>query len=71
MGVANSGTAAVIPLVAFNGGVELGQLSVAAIILPIIWWLRRTDSFLRVGIPACSLVVALAGGYWLVDRTLF
>jgi len=71
MGVANSGSAAVIPLVAFNSGVELGQLSVAAIILPIAWFLRRNDSFRRVGVPALSLAVALAGGYWLLDRTVF
>lgn len=71
MGVANSGSAAIIPLVAFNSGVELGQLSVAAIILPLAWFLRRNDSFRRVGIPALSLAVALAGGYWLLDRTVF
>ena len=71
LGVAESGAAAVIPLLAFNSGVELGQLSVAAIILPVAWFLRRNDSFLRVGVPACSLAVALAGGYWLLDRTVF
>ena len=71
MGVANSGSAAIIPLVAFNSGVELGQLSVAAIILPVAWCLRRNDSFRRVGVPALSLAVALAGGYWLLDRTVF
>ncbi|MDP9100170.1 MAG: HupE/UreJ family protein [Verrucomicrobiota bacterium] len=71
MGVANSGSAAIIPLVAFNSGVELGQLSVAAIILPVAWFLRRNDSFRRVGVPALSLAVALAGGYWLLDRTVF
>ena len=71
MGVANSGSAAIIPLVAFNSGVELGQLSVAAIILPLAWFLRRNDSFRRIGIPALSLAVALAGGYWLLDRTVF
>ncbi len=70
MGVANSGIAAVIPLVAFNSGVELGQLSVAALILPLIWFLRRRDQFVRFGVPVCSLAVALAGGYWLVERTL-
>ena len=71
MGVASSGSAAVVPLVAFNSGVELGQLSVAALLLPILWWLRRRESFLRVGIPACSLVVASAGGYWLLGRMMF
>lgn len=71
MGVAGSGSSAVVPLVAFNSGVELGQLSVAAIVLPVIWRLRSSESFRRVGLPACSVVVALAGGYWLLDRTVF
>lgn len=70
LGVGESGAAALVPLLAFNTGVELGQLSVAAIILPVAWFLRRNESFLRVGIPACSVAVALAGGYWLLDRTL-
>ena len=70
MGVANSGLAAVIPLVAFNSGVELGQLSVAALILPLIWLLRKRDLFVRIGVPVCSMAVALAGGYWLFERTL-
>lgn len=71
LGVAESGAAALAPLMAFNTGVELGQLSVAAIVLPVIWLLRRNDNFIRVGVPAGSFVVALAGGYWLLDRTMF
>ncbi len=70
MGVANAGVAAVVPRVSFNLGVEAGQLSVAAIALPVIWKLRERPSFLRVGVPACSSVVALAGGYWFLERTL-
>jgi hydrogenase/urease accessory protein HupE len=69
MGVANT-VNAVVPLLSFNLGVEAGQLSVAAIVLPLIWKLRQRSSFLRFGVPACSLMVALAGGYWLVERTL-
>ncbi len=71
MGVANSGRAAIVPLVAFNSGVELGQLCVAAIILPLILHFRKHPRFLRVGVPACSAVVALAGACWLVQRTFF
>ena len=70
MGVANTGVDAVVPLLSFNLGVEAGQLSVAAIVLPLIWKLRQRPSFLRFGVPACSLIVAFAGGYWLVERTL-
>lgn len=70
MGVANSGASAVVPLFSFNLGVEAGQLSIAAIVLPIIWSLRRRPAFLRFGVPACSLVVAFAGCYWLIERTI-
>ncbi|MEP6602390.1 MAG: HupE/UreJ family protein [Spartobacteria bacterium] len=70
LGVASTSASAAVPLVGFNLGVEAGQLSIAAIILPAIWKLRDRASFLKFGVPACSLVVALAGGYWLLERTL-
>lgn len=70
MGIARSGMAAVVPLVAFNSGVEVGQLAVAAILLPLIWSLRQRPGFLRLGVPACSFAVAVAGGYWLLERTV-
>ena len=68
MGVANTGVKAAIPLIAFNSGVELGQLSIAVIILPLIWRLRRHLAFFRVAVPACSILIALAGGYWFFER---
>jgi hypothetical protein len=50
--------------------VEAGQLSIAAIVLPIVWKLRRRPAFLRFGVPACSIIVASAGFYWLIERTI-
>ncbi len=70
MGIAQHGTGAVVPLIAFNSGVEVGQLAIAAIVLPLIWQLRRRPAFLRVGVPACSVLVAAAGAYWLLERTV-
>lgn len=70
MGIARTGLAAVVPLVAFNSGVEVGQLTVAAALLPILWKLRQRPAFLRLGVPACSLAVAAAGAYWLFERTV-
>ncbi|MDQ6913328.1 MAG: HupE/UreJ family protein [Verrucomicrobiota bacterium] len=70
MGIARTGLGAVVPLVAFNIGVETGQLAVAAIVLPVIWQLRRRPSFVGIGIPACSLLVGMAGAYWLLERTI-
>ncbi len=70
MGIAKTGLGAVVPLVAFNSGVELGQLAVAALVFPVIWQLRRRPSFVRIGVPACSLLVCAAGAYWLLQRTI-
>src|SRR5258707_679546 len=58
----------VLPLVGFNLGVEIGQLSVAAIVLPILWQLWRHPIFVRRWVPACSALVALAGSYWMIER---
>ncbi len=58
----------VLPLVGFNLGVEVGQLSVAAVALPILWQLRKNPGFVRQWIPVCSLAVTLAGSYWMIER---
>ena len=57
-----------MPLFSFNLGVELGQIVVAAIALPIIWQLRKQEWFLRRGVPACSIVVAVLGAFWFAQR---
>jgi hydrogenase/urease accessory protein HupE len=58
------------PLVGFNLGVEVGQLSVAAVVLPILWQLRKNPGFARQWVPVCSVAVTLAGSYWMVERIL-
>jgi len=64
------GVKAVAPLLSFNLGVEIGQIAVAALVLPLIWKLRRHPLFVIRYVPACSILVALAGGYWLIERTI-
>lgn len=71
MGVADGGWSTVAPLAGFNLGVEAGQLSVAAILLPLLLSLRKNPRYLRGAIPAASIVVAAAGGCWLVQRVFF
>jgi hydrogenase/urease accessory protein HupE len=61
----------ILPLFSFNLGVELGQIAVAALALPVIWQLRKSEFFLRKELPACSVVVALLGVYWFVQRVWF
>jgi hypothetical protein len=69
-GIGSGNFGIVLPLIGFNLGVEVGQLSVAAVVLPILWQLRKHRLFVRQWVPACSVAVALAGSYWLVERIM-
>jgi hypothetical protein len=70
LGVGENGSSIAVPLVSFNLGVELGQVVVAALVLPIIWRLRTKPNFVARWVPACSMLVALLGGYWFLQRVL-
>jgi hydrogenase/urease accessory protein HupE len=64
-----SGTGGIVlPLFSFNLGVELGQIMVAALALPIIWKLRENPMFIARWAPACSAAVVLVGSFWFVRR---
>jgi len=58
-------------LIAFNVGVEFGQLAVitAAFLAVGLWFRRRTWYRARIVIPA-SAAIALTGLYWTVERSL-
>ncbi|MDB4073724.1 HupE/UreJ family protein [Ascidiaceihabitans sp.] len=58
-------------LIAFNIGVELGQLTVIALALLAVGWFAR-KSWYRSGIaiPA-SCIIAAVGAYWCVERVFF
>jgi hydrogenase/urease accessory protein HupE len=71
LGVGANGTGIAIPLVSFNLGVEVGQIAIAALVLPVIWKLRDRPAFINRWVPACSVLVALLGGYWFVQRVWF
>jgi hydrogenase/urease accessory protein HupE len=60
----------VVPLVGFNLGVEVGQLCVAAIVLPILWNLRRNPLFGSRWVPFCSVAIAFVGSYWMLKRII-
>jgi hypothetical protein len=57
-------------LLAFNGGVEVGQLAAASLLLPMLWSLARSPAYARVAARACSAAAALVGLVWLVERTV-
>ena len=60
--------ALIVSLVAFNLGVELGQLAIVALLLPLIFALRETSLYPRLLLRAGSSAIALLGGLWLVER---
>ena len=70
LGIGAHGTSISIPLLSFNLGVELGQLAIAAIVLPLIWKCRFSPVFVRRGVPLGSALIVTAGSYWLLERTV-
>jgi hypothetical protein len=71
LGVGGAGGQGIaMPLFTFNLGVEVGQIAVAAIVLPIVWQLRKNEAFVRRGVPALSALITAAGLWWLLQRTV-
>jgi hydrogenase/urease accessory protein HupE len=68
MGIGTNGGSIFTPLLGFNLGVELGQITAGAVVLPMLWQLRRSEFFVRRGVPLLSAVVAAAGVYWTLQR---
>jgi hydrogenase/urease accessory protein HupE len=66
-----TGFGVAVPLLSFNLGVEIGQIAVVLLILPILWKLHKVSFYQNRIIPIGSVVVALAGFYWFIERTLF
>lgn len=62
------GTHVVTSLVAFNVGVELGQIGVLAVLLPALWLLFRYVVTERIGIIIVSAIVAHQAWHWMMER---
>ena len=71
IGLGSTGAAIAMPLFSFNLGVEIGQLAVTAVVLPLLWKLGNIPRFARQGRFAVSALVTLVGVYWLAQRILF
>lgn len=55
-------------LLAFNLGVEFGQLCVVAVLLPSAFLIRRSGFYRRVVLLPGSLLIALLAFLWLIER---
>ena len=60
--------ALVLALVGFNGGVEVGQLAIVCVFLPLAFFMRRTVLYRRGVLKVGSLIVAAIATWWFVQR---
>ncbi|WP_119153619.1 HupE/UreJ family protein [Caldimonas tepidiphila] len=58
-----------LPLLGFNLGVELGQLLVVALLLPLAFALRETGLYRLGAVRLGSTAIAALAALWLVERT--
>ncbi len=70
LGIGGLGLRSAIPLLSFNLGVEIAQIAIAALVLPLVWRLEKRPAFALKYAPAMSLLIMFAGVYWLLARTL-
>ena len=59
-----------LSLVSFNLGVEVGQLAIVAIFLPLAYYLRNSWTYQRLVLVAGSLGIAVLAFAWLIERAL-
>ncbi|MGR8930547.1 MAG: HupE/UreJ family protein [Gammaproteobacteria bacterium] len=70
MDISSGGTGILLPLLSFNLGIEAGQIAVASIVLPMIWWLNNKPAFSEKFLKGCSAMISLMGAYWFLERTV-
>jgi hypothetical protein len=63
-----AGTHLLVSLFAFNVGIEIGQILVLAVMLPVLAVVRRYVLPGRVGMIILSAIVADTGWHWMIDR---
>jgi HupE / UreJ protein len=63
-------SALLLSLFGFNVGVELGQLMLVAVLVPLAYVSRATKSYTRIVLGAGSMVIAAISLGWLLERSL-
>ncbi len=57
-------------LLGFNLGVEMGQLAVVAVVLPVLFAVRRKGWYSKIVLPSASLAIAGLAAWWLYARVI-
>jgi len=62
------GGSLLLALLGFNAGVELGQLAIVMVVVPLMYAARRTATFRRGVMPLGAVIVSCVALYWFVSR---
>jgi hypothetical protein len=57
-----------LALVGFNAGVEVGQLAIVLIFIPVAYGLRETRFYRRAFMPGGAVAISCLAAYWLALR---
>jgi hypothetical protein len=68
LGLPNNAKA--VALIAFNVGVETGQIAIVGVVLPLIFWWRRHPIYFHRVLPVGSLLIAVIAAVWLFERVM-
>jgi hypothetical protein len=64
-----AGETRLLPMLAgFNLGVEVAQLTIVALTLPVLWRLSRGPGYAKSLLPALSVATAVTGAIWFANR---
>lgn len=55
-------------LLMFNLGVEIGQVLIVVVVLPVLFWLRNSRIYHKVILPGGSMAAVVMASYWLGSR---
>lgn len=58
-----------LALLGFNVGVEVGQLAIVLVLVPVAFWLRATFFYRRIFMPVGAAAIGSVAAYWFVVRT--
>jgi hypothetical protein len=62
--------ALLLALIGFNVGVEIGQLAIVVVFLPVAFALRRTAFYRKFILVGGSIVIAILALIWLIERAM-
>jgi hypothetical protein len=57
-----------LSLVGFNVGVEVGQIAIVAVFLPLAFWMRHTFAYRKVIVLGGSCAITALALAWVVER---